>query len=84
MQVQPELRAKWIVITIRALGALLTFASLAILTPPGPTCLFQEGFQRYITVCICVTFIVIYSVGLRLPGFAPLATVPAASVASQL
>ena len=66
-------------IIIRALGALLTFASLAILTPPGPTCLFQESFQRYISVCICVTFIVIYSIGLNIEGFAPLAELPAAN-----
>lgn len=54
----------------RAVGSTAIFLSLAILTPPGPTCLFpnpdpsaKEGsiIPRYTNACVCTTLVVVFS-----------------------
>ncbi|CAL8461599.1 g1130 [Coccomyxa elongata] len=54
----------------RAVGSTAIFLSLAILTPPGPTCLFTNPdptakeksiIPRYTNACVCTTLVVVFS-----------------------
>ncbi len=54
----------------RATGSTLIFLSLAILTPPGPTCLFPNPdlsaaekslVPHYTSACVCTTLVVLFS-----------------------
>lgn len=57
---------------VRAAMAALTFAALAVITPPGPTCLFGAGdLPSWLKSSVCATIIVVFSALAKLPGFAP-------------
>ena len=58
--------------TLRAMGSGLTFACIAIMTAPGPTCLFGPfGLPRWLTNSVGGTIIVVFGSLIKLPGFAP-------------
>lgn len=61
---------KFCICAFRAIGSTLIFLSLAILTPPGPTCLFPNPDRsaaekslvpHYTSACVCTTLIVLFS-----------------------
>lgn len=68
--VEDSLRTRVLICTFRAVGSTAIFLSLAILTPPGPTCLFPNPdpsateksiIPRYTNACVCTTLVVVFS-----------------------
>ncbi len=68
--VEKSLRTRALICTLRAVGSTTIFLSLAILTPPGPTCLFPNPdptakekslIPRYTNACVCTTLVVVFS-----------------------
>ncbi|BDA42081.1 hypothetical protein COCOBI_02-8820 [Coccomyxa sp. Obi] len=68
--VEDSLHTRVLICTFRAVGSTAIFLSLAILTPPGPTCLFPNPdpnakersiIPRYTNACVCTTLVVVFS-----------------------